>query len=422
METAVATTSAGASETTTRARVDWLDGVRAAAALFVVLHHIWLSVWPAFPRNVGPWWVGWMLYGHLAVAVFIVVSGFSLGLGPLRRGGKLSGGAGHFMRRRAWRIIPPYWAALVISTLITALILQPGLSSGVVAKGVVVHGFLVQDMVGSFAPNGAFWSIAVEWQIYFIFPLILLLGRRTRLDIAVLCTVAVVIAAEVVAGFGSPLNKIYHLSPQFLALFALGLLAVHVGQASNTIKWRRHIGFLGVGAVAVFAILAVVEGSVWIVSEYFWIDLLVGAGVACLMAAMFAGGFPRFRRLFSARVCVELGLFSYSIYLLHGPLVGLLRQDVFGPMHLSPLLTFAFLLVVGVPAILAVCYGFHLMFEAPFLRCRGVEALRLIPGVGAISRGRAHARVEPGLSPLPDSDETVGAAGPAAVPATQAFR
>ena len=137
------------------------------------------------------------------------------------------------MSRRAWRIVPPYWAALVISTIITAMILQPSVGAGVMAKGFVVHGLLLQDVVGSFTPNGAFWSIAVEWQIYFVFPLILLLGRKTSLGKAVLFTVALVIVAQEIAGTGSPLNKIHHVSPQFLALFALGVLAVSLGQGDR---------------------------------------------------------------------------------------------------------------------------------------------------------------------------------------------
>jgi peptidoglycan/LPS O-acetylase OafA/YrhL len=352
--------------------------------MFVVLHHTWLAVWPAFPRNIGPWFVGWALYGHLAVAVFIVVSGFSLALAPMRNGGTLTGGTRRFLRRRAWRIIPPYWAALVISTIITALILQPDVGSGAVAKGFVVHGLLLQDIVGSFAPNGAFWSIAVEWQIYFVFPLILLVGRRTNFTVAVFGTVALVIVAEIVASFGSPLNKIHHVSPQFLALFALGVLAVRLGEGDRGLRLRRPLTALGLASIAVFAVLALVEGSVWIVNRYFWIDLLFGLGVASLMAVMFTGGLPRVRRVFASRVAVTIGLFSYSIYLLHGPLVGLFYEKIFYPMHLAPLVTFALLLVVGIPTILIVCYGFHLIFEAPFLRCRGVGALRLMPIIGSL--------------------------------------
>jgi peptidoglycan/LPS O-acetylase OafA/YrhL len=376
--------------------------MRAAAAMFVVLHHTWLAVWPAFPRNVGPWWVGWMLYGHLAVAVFIVVSGFSLALAPMRNGGKLNGGTGRFLRRRAWRIVPPYWAALIISTIITALILEPTVGTSAVARGFVVHGLLLQDITGSFAPNGAFWSIAVEWQIYFVFPLILLLALRTSLSKAVLCTVAVVVVAELLAGLGSPFNKIHHVSPQFLALFALGIMAVELGQRDGTGKLRGPLSAAGLAAIATFLGLAIVKGSVWIVAQYFWIDLVFGAGVACLMAVMFAGGFLRLRRVLASRVGIRLGLFSYSIYLLHGPVVGLLHEEVFGPMHLAPLVTFGLLLVVGVPAILAVCYAFHLIFEAPFLHCRGVSALRLIPVIGRVlpeRRGSATSVPAPAATP-----------------------
>jgi peptidoglycan/LPS O-acetylase OafA/YrhL len=88
------------------------------------------------------------------------------------------------------------------------------------------------------------------------------------------------------------------------------------------------------------------------------------------MAVMFDGGFPRLRGALASRIGVTLGLFSYSIYLLHGPLVGLLDQEVFRPMHLAPPVTFGLLLVLGVPVIVVICYVFHLVFEAPFLRRR----------------------------------------------------
>ena len=375
-------------------RVDWLDGVRGAAAMFVVLHHIWLASWPKFPRNVGPWWVGWMLYGHLAVAVFIVVSGFSLTLAPMSRGASLSGGARRFLRRRAWRILPPYWAALIFSAILTWTLVQPGLGIAAITKGFLVHGLLLQDAVGSAAPNGAFWSIAVEWQIYFAFPLILWLARRTNFGTSVLCTIAVVLIARELTQLGSPLNKINHLTPQFLALFAMGVLAVHLGGDGRATKLRRPLTAAGLIAVGAFVALAVIEGSVWVVDRYFWIDLLFGTGIACMMAVMHSGGAARARHILASPVALRLGLFSYSIYLLHGPLVGLIDVRVLAPFHLAPLVKFGLLLVIGIPVILVVCYGFHLMFEAPFLHRRDRGALLTIPGAGLL-RGRRQLAMPP---------------------------
>ena len=202
---------------TSAPRVTWLDGIRGAAAVFVVLHHMWLAMWPGYPRNVGPSWLGWLLYGHLAVAVFIVVSGFSLALAPLRHGGALQGGMGRFIRRRAWRILPPYWAALILSVVVMAAAVDPATFDGpTIARSVAVHGTLLQDVVGSQTPNGAFWSIAVEWQIYFLFPLVLLLGRRFGMATSAVAACAVVVLAHFVAQLGGPAGQARRPDPAVL--------------------------------------------------------------------------------------------------------------------------------------------------------------------------------------------------------------
>jgi peptidoglycan/LPS O-acetylase OafA/YrhL len=360
-------------------RVLWLDGIRGAAATFVVLHHIWLTTWPGFPTNTGPWWLGWLLYGHMAVAVFIVVSGFSLALVPLHNGESLPGGVGRFVQRRAWRILPAYWAALVVSVIVTALLLQPDLGAGAVGKGFVVHGLLLQDVIGSQSPNGAFWSIAIEWQIYFVFPLILLLARWTSLGKAVLLTALAVLAAHFVAGMGGPFEKIDGLTPQFLALFALGVLAVRLGSENLTATHRRGLGTLAAAAFVAFAFLAATQGSEWMVARFFWMDLLFGLGVACALAVMYSGGSAPARSLLTSPGALWLGLFSYSIYLVHAPIVGILDKYGFGAMGLPPLAAFGLMLAVGLPLILGLCYAFHLAFEAPFLRNRSLGALRTMP-------------------------------------------
>jgi peptidoglycan/LPS O-acetylase OafA/YrhL len=372
-------------------RVHWLDGVRGGAAVFVVLHHMWLSTWPGFPSNTGPWWLGWLLYGHMAVAIFIVVSGFSLALAPLSRGGWLAGGVRRFIRRRAWRILPPYWAALVLSIVVSSLFLKPDLGSAVIAKTFVVHGFLLQDVVDSDSPNGALWSIAVEWQIYFLFPLILLLGLRTNLSTAVLVTVAAVLLAHGIAGTGAPFDKINHLTPQFLALFALGVLAVQLGSGDRGEKLRRPLTAVALAALAAFVIAAVRSGPEWMVAHFFWMDLLFGLGVACTLTVLKAGGGARVRAVLASRPALWLGLFSYSIYLVHDPILGVMSRYGFAQLGLSPLATFGVTLAVGLPLILAFCYGFHLLFEAPFLRRRDLSALRTLPVLRLLPRRQRRA-------------------------------
>ena len=51
------------------ARVLGLDGIRALAALFVVVHHIFLRAWPGYPVDHAPWWAEWLIFGRFAGVV-----------------------------------------------------------------------------------------------------------------------------------------------------------------------------------------------------------------------------------------------------------------------------------------------------------------------------------------------------------------
>src|SRR5450432_2883737 len=107
-------------ETTARPHVAFLDGMRALAALFVVLHHCMLqvnldkvSVSPGLSKIVQV-----LLLGHDSVDVFIVLSGFCLAMPVVRGDGFVSGGALNFFKKRARRILPPYYFALALSLLL----------------------------------------------------------------------------------------------------------------------------------------------------------------------------------------------------------------------------------------------------------------------------------------------------------------
>jgi peptidoglycan/LPS O-acetylase OafA/YrhL len=273
----------------------------------------------------------------------------------------------------------------------TAYLLQPDLGTGALGKSFAVHGLLLQDVVRSDSPNGALWSIAIEWQIYFVFPLILLVGRWRGPVSAATLTVAVVLLAHGVATLGPPLDKINHVTPQFLALFALGVLAVQLDRSERSRNLRAPLTAAGVAALLAFVLIAATQGSEWVVGRFFWMDLLFGSGVACVLALMHLGGAGRVKEVLTSRACLWLGLFSYSIYLVHAPIVGILDKYVVGPLNLPPLAGFGLFLAFGLPVILALCYGFHLLFEAPFLRYRGWRALREVPIVRLLPWGRQEA-------------------------------
>src|SRR4051795_12096619 len=179
-------------------RLAGLDGIRGVAALFVVVNHIFLRTFPGYPRDRAPFWAGWFIYGRFAVVLFIVLSGFSLALGPARHGWRLGAVAG-FARRRARRILPAYWAALVFSLAVAWLVVPPPGQAAPGGKSILVDGLLVQNLVGAPSPNRSFWSMAVEVQLYLAFPLLLLMVRRWG-AVAMVATVTLIVAAVGVAG------------------------------------------------------------------------------------------------------------------------------------------------------------------------------------------------------------------------------
>jgi peptidoglycan/LPS O-acetylase OafA/YrhL len=356
-----------------RKRLVGLDGIRGIAALAVVFHHCYLLAYPGYPAITGPWWAGWLIYGHFSVVVFIVLSGFSLAVSPVRSGWRLDTKT-KFAKRRAWRILPPYWAALVFSLAIAwAVIPQPG-EAAPTGKSVAAYGLLLQDIVGSPSPNGAFWSIAVEAQLYIVFPLMLLLIRRGSAAVML----SLVGTAVVLIGILSPtmpaVDKLMRLTPQFAVLFGLGVVAAGVLSAD----WTSRVPWQWLALVTAVPVFALIEmsGSVWTIDHFFWVDMLVGIPFALLLAAM-ATEHPRWLlRALDTRPIRSLGSFSYSLYLIHAPIVVAVYTKFVEPRY--PPGAPAFLATVLIAGTISVVGArvFAAVFEIPFQRHRSWTALR----------------------------------------------
>jgi peptidoglycan/LPS O-acetylase OafA/YrhL len=362
-------------------RLVGLDGIRGLAALFVMLHHCWLLSFPGYPATNGPLWSNWLVYGHFAVVIFIVLSGFSLAVSPARHDWAL-GGRARFAHRRAWRILPPYWAALAISLLIAWFVVTPAKVPD--GKSVVIHALLLQDVFGSNTPNGAFWSIAIEAQLYLVFPLLLIVLRRAG-SIAMLTGMTlVVVTVGALAPHVSLVDLLMRFTPQFAALFALGVVAAgilragdpRVGDPRVTDLWHiermRRVPWAWVALAAVIppVVLIAVKGSVWTVENFFWVDLTLGPAFGALLAAIALGGPKPLIRLLDTPPVKSLGSFSYSLYLIHAPIVVVVYTKLVAPRVAPGVPRFLAMLVVAAPLAILGARLFASVFELPFTRHR----------------------------------------------------
>src|SRR5215469_3762786 len=371
-----AVTAATATAATQPGRVLGMDGIRGLAALFVVLNHVFERAWPEYPgANHAPLWAAWLIYGRGAVAMFIALSGFSLGLGPARSGWRLKSIA-TYAHRRAWRILPPYWAALVFSLLMTWYVLaQPGLPvpNG---KSVVVYGFLVQDAFAVGSPNRAFWSIAIEVQLYVLLPLLLLLVRRVSALAMVGLVAAIVVTIGVLGPHVAPMNTaLVKFTPDLAVLFAVGLLASGIVAAGERTRSRPWAGYALAAAVPPFVLMAV-RGSIWSNLNLFWLDLAWAPAIGCFLTAV-ATSRPRFTvRFLNSRLPRTLGSCSYSLYLTHMPIVIAVSYGLVLGRVAPGTPTFFVLVAILVPVTVCFARLFAAVFELPFQRHRGWTPLR----------------------------------------------
>jgi peptidoglycan/LPS O-acetylase OafA/YrhL len=334
-----------------------------------VVNHVFLRAFPGYPVDRAPFWAGWFIYGRFAVVVFIVLSGFSLALSPARHGWRL-GAVSEFVQRRARRILPPYWAALAFSLAVAWLVVAPPGQGVPHAKSVVVNGLLVQNLVGAPSPNRSFWSIAVEAQLYVVFPLLLLMVRRWGAVVMVATVTLVVATVGIVGPHVAGLDTFVIQSPPDLAaLFAVGVLTAGIVGASSA---RRSWPWAALALAAAAPVLATIwwQGSVWTLHHLFWVDLAFGPAVACLLAGLATGHPAPLLRLLDARPLRNLGLSSYSLYLTHGPIVVVVYEKIVAGRVQQGIPAFVVSLALVLPLTIVFARVFASVFEIPFRRHR----------------------------------------------------
>ena len=330
------------------ARLAFLDGLRGLAALYVVLHHAALEVTGASAFRAVEIGRGLLRHGHFAVAVFIVLSGYCL-MRPVAADpeGRLRGGLRGYLGRRAWRILPPYYGALGLCWLLVAL--APGLDHAARVRwdralpafepGVVVsHLLLVHNLDERwiFKVDPPLWSVATEWQIYLVFPALIMLWRRHGTAVAVAAAFAGGGAVAALAGWlGNA--ALTQLCPWYAGLFALGLAGAVDGRPRPRGGRAQGRSWLLAATLGLFAlVLAGLAARQGADVPVMIADVLVGCAatrliVGCARQSVRGGtgaASGGLRRLLESRAAVGLGSFSYSLYLIHFPLLALFGRRV----------------------------------------------------------------------------------------------
>jgi peptidoglycan/LPS O-acetylase OafA/YrhL len=367
-----------------RLRLAYLDGLRALAALYVVAFHSMLGFSRASLVGRYRFLRALFGFGHEAVAVFIVLSGYCLMLPLVReRPERLEPAFGVFLRRRALRILPPYFAALFGSLVLiyAAAPLRAG-NTGTIWDDslpalelgpILSHVVLVHNWTPAFTNqiNGPLWSVATEWQIYFCFPLLLLPVWRSFGMTGALGAAALLGYAPLLIAPHSAASAV----SWYLVLFTFGMSAAATGFASDERRplnaaWPWSV--IAAASWAACGVFALGAATIWFRFKPIT-DVLVGFATAATLvyltgrAATQARGVPL--RLLESRPLVAIGHFSYSLYLTHLPVVALLWLAL-TPLGLSPFVSAWVLLGASTLASLAVAYVFHLAIERPSMAWR----------------------------------------------------
>lgn len=299
----------GASKT----RVAYIDGLRAIAVLSVIVHHA-----AKYDDGIGSGPLQHaLLEGAHGVDLFFVISGLCLSypiLVALRDRGWASFDVPGYFARRVVRIVPPYYFAIALIGLGGAalahfgVVMPRGVSGANVTWLEVCKQLIFADRRPEFL-NGSFWSLAVEWRWYFLFPFLLLLWTRsTRAFFAVAIAVAIVALSTRAGGFDLPI----------LPAFMLGIVAAQI----DIMSWPVR-GLAGLLCALWLCIALALEPK--FSSEFFRQDQ-AGWQIAAFFFVVAAGNARWLRAALSLRPLVWIGMASYSIYLVHEPLIALLEH------------------------------------------------------------------------------------------------
>jgi peptidoglycan/LPS O-acetylase OafA/YrhL len=324
-------------------RIPELDGLRGLAILLVMFYHIIQlandltnsTFLRSLDKLVAMGWVG--------VDIFFVLSGFLI-TSILLRTKQNKGYFTKFYARRILRIFPLYY---IIITIIFVVVPLFDLSNASSLRAVWLWHYTFTSNWGN-AFNlipiwfyiGPTWSLAIEEQFYLLWPSVVYLSNRRKLfflsvSIIALSLVIRLVLLKFVVGWPIVLRFIYFSSFTRLdglcvgALIAIAFQYEHWKQNLHRFAWP----VLGISITGIVA--CAITGSVSPFVRNFYLDswgytFLAFAAGALIVLVTTLPDHNIIRRLFRNRIFTFLGKYSYSMYLIHVPIIYVLWNYMTG--------------------------------------------------------------------------------------------
>jgi len=296
-----------------------LTSLRFFAAFHVVLFHVWGKFLPLLP---GPrYWNDLIKLGYIGVDIFFILSGYILAVVYMRQGSGVKINRRKFYIARFARIYPLYALSLLIfAPFEWGNIRAHSLASHIIKfAGLCITNFgMIQAWRPAFGAgwNVPAWSVSAEAFFYLIFPVIgVAIATRIRkplrlgfmlwlasISISLILSKAIHSHDNFAFARSNPLLRL----PEFLVGVCAALWRPRV--IPKSLSWMSVLVFLGLVPLIVHLPQLVVSNG--LLAPIF-AALIVGLGTL-------DGGFER---LLSSPALVTLGHASYSLYLLHFPVL-----------------------------------------------------------------------------------------------------
>lgn len=344
---------------TSENRLAFLDSLRGIAAAWVVLYH--MIYIPVPNLDVPAWAMPWASIGGIGVTLFFMVSAFSLcytmpfhqrELNPLRS----------FYIRRFFRIAPLFYVLLAFTLLRDKFVYGSVHDSATIAESVLFLFNLIPNKQAGIV--WASWTVGVEMVFYLFFPLLYLWAKDAfRACIFVLIALALAIAFKFSFAYDSAATaNFFQMSVlRHLPIFALGIAVFRFYEQFGRRKdVLLHLALLVI-ILSLFWASAIALDTSFGDAYYFQ-----GPWFAALLLGL--AFFPLY--LIVNKATMFLGKLSYSLYLIHPPLIlfmiPIYRQVYAWPLPLS--LKYVAAVAMTFAALVSLSYMSYRFIEAPGIR------------------------------------------------------